>query len=357
MDIEKRLEMSYYKTIATINEEHKIYIVQNINDRHIYVKKILDVYNLDVYQYLQKHHVKGTPYIYFIYEEEGSLIIIEEYVSGQTLEELLSRKYPFSVDEIKDITVQLCTILGKLHSCNPAIIHRDLKPSNIIRKEDGQVVLLDLNAAKHFSSDKFEDTMLLGTKGYAAPEQYGFGTSNSQTDIYALGMVINTLLYGKYTPVPYPACELTPVITKCIQLNPKERYKSVYDIRRQINVPTSDAIEEPKAWKSYLPPGYRQMKPLNVILATLGYIFIFWLSLTLEIKDSTIFNLFLERIFCLLMFLGIVLISCDYLGVQKNFSLCKSGNVLIRILGICLFDFIYVFALLSVMAIILSIFS
>lgn len=76
MDIDKRLQLSYYKTIATLNDEHKIYIVQNSNDKHVYVKKILDVYNIDVYEYLHTNHIKGTPFIYEIYQEDSTLTII-----------------------------------------------------------------------------------------------------------------------------------------------------------------------------------------------------------------------------------------------------------------------------------------
>ena len=83
MDIEKRLQMSFYKTIATINEEHKVYIVQNINDKHIYVKKILDIYNCDVYDSLLKKQFPGLPYIYETYQEDNTLTVIEEYISGQ----------------------------------------------------------------------------------------------------------------------------------------------------------------------------------------------------------------------------------------------------------------------------------
>ena len=76
MDIEKRLQMSFYKTIATINEEHKVYIVQNINDKHIYVKKILDIYNCDVYDSLLKKQFPGLPYIYETYQEDNTLTVI-----------------------------------------------------------------------------------------------------------------------------------------------------------------------------------------------------------------------------------------------------------------------------------------
>lgn len=355
MDIEKRLQMSYYKTIASINDAHKIYVVQNTQNGHIYIKKELDVYNYDVYQYLLSHHIKGTPYIYDIYIEDDTLTIIEEYISGYTLEELLNQKHSFNDTELKSITIQLCDILNNLHSCSPAIIHRDLKPSNIIMKEDGQIILLDLNAAKHYSNSKNEDTTLLGTKGYAAPEQYGFGTSNARTDIYALGMVINTLLYGEPNPVAFPDSIFTPIIKKCIQLNPKDRYKSVIEIKRQLWTPDASLNQSNKYWMKYLPPGFRHMRPLNIIVSSIVYIFTLWLCCTLQVKNATPKALFIERLFCFIIFYGVYFISADYIGIQKTFPLCRSNNIFIKIVGIILFDLAYMFSLFVLMVILSSI--
>ena len=349
MDIDKRLQLSYYKTIATLNDEHKIYIVQNSNDKHVYVKKILDVYNIDVYEYLHTNHIKGTPFIYEIYQEDSTLTIIEEYISGKTLEELLNQKHFFTVPEIKSIIWQLCDILSDLHSCKPAIIHRDLKPSNIILTEDGKVVLLDLNAAKHFSRNKNEDTTLLGTKGYAAPEQYGFGTSNAQTDIYALGMVINTLLNGEFTPTPVRYTEFTNIVSKCLKLQPEERYKSVREIQHQLEPKPIEIPDFSNEERSYLPPGFRHFKPVNMIVAAITYTFTFWICLSLEVKNSTPTTLVIERIFCLIAFIGTYLITGNYLGIQNSFPLCRSINPFIRALGILVFDIVYFFAVVLIM--------
>lgn len=356
MDIEKRLQMSFYKTIATINEEHKVYIVQNTNDKHIYVKKILDVYNSEVYESLLKHQFSGLPHIYETYQEDNTLTVIEEYISGQTLEELINNAYKFSVAEVKNIAFQLCSTLENLHKCSPAIIHRDIKPSNIILRNDGTVVLLDLNAAKHVSNDKNEDTTLLGTKGYAAPEQYGFGSSNPQTDIYALGMVMNTLLQGKFSLNPIPNTELTHLIVKCIQLNPKDRYKNVSILKKELE---PDELYKPKYHNSsvrkYFPPGFRNLSPFNMIASSAGYLFLFWLCLSLEVKNATPKSLFIERIFCLLIFIGIIFISSNYLDIHRYLPWCKSKNRILRLIGIVLFDFIYAFGMFVLMVILSSI--
>jgi serine/threonine protein kinase len=90
---------------------------------------------------------------------------------------------------------QLCECLDSLHKLNPPIIHRDIKPENIIY-HNNKVTLLDFGIARFLDSKKSKDTLILGSVGYAAPEQFGFQQSNPQTDIYALGKLMNYLLNG-----------------------------------------------------------------------------------------------------------------------------------------------------------------
>ena len=87
MDYSHRLSISYYKTIATINDSHKIYLVQHQENKKFFVKKILDVYSIDVYRYLKDYPVKGIPRIIDYCEEDNTLILIEEFISGTTLRE------------------------------------------------------------------------------------------------------------------------------------------------------------------------------------------------------------------------------------------------------------------------------
>lgn len=108
-----------------------------------------------------------------IYEEDSHLILIEEYISGRTLEDII-KSHDLTSQYIIQYTEELCNILKELHAFCPPIIHRDIKPSNIIVTSSNHIVLIDFNAAKEYSEIESSDTVLLGTKGYAAPEQYGF---------------------------------------------------------------------------------------------------------------------------------------------------------------------------------------
>ena len=196
MDLSERLAISYYKEIADINENHKVYLVQHQETKKIYVKKVLDVFNLDIYRKLRALSIQGIPQIIECCPVDDQLILIEEYVSGTSLEELLAYK-KVTCHDVLHYICDICTVLEHLHSLEPPIIHRDIKPSNIIITGYNRAVLLDFNAAKFYSEHMAEDTVLLGTKGYAAPEQYGFGSSDTRTDIYALGVLMNVMLTGK----------------------------------------------------------------------------------------------------------------------------------------------------------------
>ena len=190
--------VSSFHTIAMINEFHGVYLVQDPDTGKIYVKKVL-----------LQHPVAGTPGIIACSEEAGRMVLIEEYISGSSLQEKIEGN-ALSEADILRYMLDLCDILEKLHTGEQVIIHRDIKPSNIIITTYNRAVLLDFNAAKFYSPESAEDTVLLGTKGYAAPEQYGFGSSTPQTDIYALGMT-SAGLFKAAGPQMYPAGSRRPL--------------------------------------------------------------------------------------------------------------------------------------------------
>ena len=227
---DQELPVSYYEEISQLNKAHRVSIVRHRETGKICVKKILSVYNPAVYAALFHHPVKQTPRIYALYENQGTLTVIEEYISGDSLEEILEICGPLPEQETIRIAIMLCRILEELHSFTPPLIHRDIKPSNILVTEDGEIVLLDMNAAKFMNTDKAADTRLLGTPGFAAPEQFGFGSSTTATDLYAVGVLMDMLLSGR------PATPgLQKIISKCRELDPARRYQSASDLVRDLS--------------------------------------------------------------------------------------------------------------------------
>ena len=188
---------------------------------------------------------KHLPEIVDVIDYEASFLIVMDYVEGRTLLDLIEEREVFSEEEVLDIAIQLCEVIGFLHE--KGIIYRDLKPANIMLKPDGTIVLIDFGTAREFKTNKNRDTVYLGTKGYAAPEQYGDrGQTDQRTDIYCLGASLYHLITGiDPSKPPYEMGkirELNPllsrgaeyIIGKCTRLNPEERYQNcdelIYDI-------------------------------------------------------------------------------------------------------------------------------
>ena len=379
--------MSDYKIISALNEEHKVYLVQSALSGNIYVQKILDVYNIRAYEYLYRNPVAGIPRIINYYEDSNQLIVIEEYISGTSLQEKIDNS-DLSVSDIRSYMIMLCNILEALHSMTPPIIHRDIKPSNIIITSYNYAMLLDFNAAKQFSGQNESDTVLIGTPGYAAPEQYGFGSSSPKTDIYSLGIVLREML-GSITPtfdIDPILHRLNLIADRCTQMTPSARYQSVTELKNAVsqsyypaqhdtsaagnssqyahqnhdnanNAANADTAKRAihDSASRFLPPGFRTRTPWKMLLSSVAYLFIIWLCLSLELENTYGAKLWLERIFCLGMFIFTIFCGFNYLNVQNILPLCKSKNRFLHYVGIILLDVAVIFALFVIMFIIESV--
>lgn len=343
MTIEQELQLSYYQKVADINADHCIHLVQDVRTKKFYVKKLLTVYNADIYHYLQAHPIPNTPQIFLVIEDNGVLNIIEEYLPGDTLEELLEKQGAFPEDQVINIICQLCTILEAFHGCYPAIVNRDIKPSNIKLTPEGVVKLLDMNAAKWSNGQAEKDTVLLGTQGYAAPEQYGFGPSSVLTDVYSVGVLMNVMLTGDLPGRRMAGGRLTSIIRKCVELTPANRYHSIRELHAVLKALSGRVpVEaEPKAdWRKFLPPGFRKKNIIRWLFSAVGYALLFYIGLTLEVENATsTTEIVLNRIFFTLSMLLIVLFNGNYMGIHQKFVLTRSKHRLIRWLGMALVDF------------------
>ena len=190
--------LSQYVQIAPLCQKGHVVLVKNKADGMLYVMKRLGKCSMDVFQQLRTHRVENTPAIRELWQDETGVTVIEDYICGSTIAERIEQEGFFSEKEALDIALQLCRIVSDLHALRPAIIHRDIKPSNIILTSNGKVKLLDFNAAKLMTTETGQDTVLLGTAGYAAPEQYGLSQTDARADIYAMGVLLNILLTGQH---------------------------------------------------------------------------------------------------------------------------------------------------------------
>ena len=352
MDLSKRLSISYYKTIAAINEDHRVFLAQHTETGKIYIKKEMNVYSLPVYKYLHNNPIKGIPKIIEYYEENGKLTVIEEYISGQTLSEKIENKM-LTPHLIGQYIIKLCEILEKLHGQKPALIHRDIKPSNIIITDYDNVLLLDFNAAKYSMPHpaKTSDTVLLGTQGYAAPEQYGFAESSPQTDIYSIGMVLKVAVES----LPDKCKVFNRIIDKCTQMDPSKRYRSVNQLKSAILMVTElNTVKDSDTTVifPFLPPGFRTMTPWKMVIAIPAYIMVFFISLSFEAENISGNKLWFERFSTLFIFLVDILVGYNYLGVQNLFPPCRSSDKRIHALSVFILLFILTVSLAIILVII-----
>ena len=323
--------LSDYRQIAPIDGSSGIFLVQHMQTQELYVQKLLTVYNADIYRYLLENPIANTPKLYLISEEQGVLTIIEEYIPGETLAQRLEEG-PLSEKEALRITMALCEILREFHNCDPAIVNRDIKPSNIILTPEGTVKLVDLNTAK-WCHDQTRDTVLLGTQGYAAPEQYGFGASNPLTDIYAVGVLINVMVTGKLPGEKLADGDLGHIVQKCVNLSPDARYQSMDALLAALKNPQKQAAP---GWLQYLPPGFRNRNIFMWLISAAIYSFLLYVCFNLEV-EGTLHRIY-YRCSVSLGVLAMIAFHGHYLNVHKTFVLTRSKHRLVRWIGMVLVD-------------------
>ncbi|WP_099467929.1 serine/threonine-protein kinase [Konateibacter massiliensis] len=185
----------------------------------------------------------ALPRIVDIIENKHTIYVIMDYIEGETLSTLLKDYKVQSQEVVIEWAKQLCQVLYYLHTRKPPIIYRDMKPGNIMLSPEGNIKLIDFGIAREFKEQQMADTISLGTRGYAAPEQFGGkGQTDARTDIYCLGVTLYHLITGQNPCEPpyelYPIRYWNPnlsgglekIITKCTQLNPEDRYQSCAEV-------------------------------------------------------------------------------------------------------------------------------
>ena len=216
----------------------------NSKNDEIVVNSLLAEANL-----MKRFDHPALPRIVDIIDNGRNIIIVMDYIEGESLDKILEMEGPQSEELVINWAKQLCDVLGYLHSQKPPIIYRDMKPANVMLKPDGNIKIIDFGIAREYKEEKLSDTMVLGTKGYAPPEQYS-GQTDARSDIYALGMTMHHLLTGNdprtgnaYVPVrqynPSLSKGIQLIINKCVEPAPEKRYQSCSELLQDLNDPSS----------------------------------------------------------------------------------------------------------------------
>lgn len=185
----------------------------------------------------------NLPRIVDIIDVGQTIWIVMDYIEGEPLDKILKHKGAQSQEAVIEWGRHLAEVLDYLHTRKPPIIYRDMKPANIMLRPDGSIKLIDFGIAREYKENNSADTVSLGTKGYAAPEQFGgMGQTDARTDVYCLGVTLYHLVTGKnpceppYEIMPIRTIDpklssgLEVVIQKCTQMNPDDRFQSCAEV-------------------------------------------------------------------------------------------------------------------------------
>lgn len=189
----------------------------------------------------------ALPRIVDIIDNGVTIYVVMDYIEGESLDKILSEFGAQPEELVIGWAKQLCDALSYLHSQKPPIIYRDMKPANVMLKPEGNIKIIDFGIAREYKEQNLSDTTVLGTKGYAPPEQYN-GQTDARSDIYALGMTMHHLLTGvdprkgeAYAPVRVYNPELSEgieiIINKCVQPAAENRYQSCADLLYDLEHP------------------------------------------------------------------------------------------------------------------------
>lgn len=380
MTLEEESRLSFYRELTVLDEKKNIVLVQDIRNSELCVKKTLDIYSRDIYEQLASVRIEGVPAVKECVADDGKLIVVEEYVQGRSLKQVLDEQGLLNEEQAYEIAVQLVDILVRLHQLEPAIVHRDIKPSNIIIEKNGHVNLIDFNAARHVNADKNEDTRMLGTVYFAAPEQFGFGQSDERTDIYGLGATINYIMTGDKPGAGIAECRFSDILKKCLMVDAKDRYQSAEELRGVLDMLNYSIVQDNRkkaetafgkdntisvvrtyrnirdiivkmyrkyqkrnydidtSWRRYLLPGFRRLNVVYCLIALVWYAVIVWMTITFAVTDSktgipvTGGELTMYKIAVFVLFMGMTMWFGNYLNIRRKLPGMKKINVLSTIL-------------------------
>ena len=310
--------------------------------------KGLNVFDWDVYEYLINHPVPGTPKIRSLNKDSDRLTVIEEFIKGENLQYYINKGIRIPFDTFISYLINIAETLNRLHTSDFPIVHRDLKPSNIIINESG-AYLIDFNAAKEYiaNSYKTQDTTLIGTHGYAAPEQYGFGVSTPKTDIYAFGILIREFLNRNLVIASsYQLKSLLSISNRCTAFKASERLSSAQHlkdrlllVRKAFSKKLFDSDLLSYISLNYALPGFRTKSPVKMLVSIPCYFLLLYATCTLTtVENTSLYVVLLYRFFFFFTVMSLILATFNYREIHRFFPFGNSDNLFLKLIGVILAD-------------------
>lgn len=182
--------------------------------------------------------LSGIPKTYRIFEENGEVYLVREYIEGMSLAQMVLQKGGISEAEICRISRKICQTAEQFQNPDEPMIHRDIKPENIVVTPGGEVVFIDFGTMRSYKKDGSRDTFVVGTRGTAAPEQYGYTQTDQRTDVYAIGQTMLYMVSESYEMNQLSECAVSrrmkKIIEKACSFEPDKRYGDAAQLRRAV---------------------------------------------------------------------------------------------------------------------------
>lgn len=350
------LQMQYveeqYEMLTSLGKDGgETFLVKEKRSGKIFVKKYVSSDAALLYKKLRGIQNRHLTTIYEVVSDKEKGIIIEEYISGRTLKEYIEERGALTPDETVRIIGELCEVLDTVHKLG--MIHRDVTPDNIILSLDGVVKLIDFGIARNVKEDQNRDTAILGTVGYAAPEQFGFRQSDERTDIYALGILMKEMLTGTPAGQQYEEgmVPFANIIKKCTEIDPEKRFQTISQLEKALGIADGNIvgngiknISRKKGSCVRWLPGFRTGILWKNMIASFGYGLMFFATyLSLESFKGTLEITLLESLAVFLYVWMSVLVIVNVADWDKKLPLFRKLPGMLRvvirfILGMIIFE-------------------
>ena len=242
-------------------------------------EQFMELFKQEAHMLSRLHH-ENLPKVIDYFCEGERYYLVMDYVDGRNLKEYRESNTVIDKEQITKIISQICNVLAYLHSQKPPIIFRDLKPSNIMITDNSTIKLIDFGIARIFKESQKSDTVIVGTPGFAPPEQYGKRQTDERSDIYSLGATLYYLLTGEVPDLPdqkgrkevanhvnVPS-HLKPVILKCLNAEPSERYGNISEFKKVFSGDSETSLQLPEKNKETQHEIVIKDEPVNTFLAS-----------------------------------------------------------------------------------------
>ena len=267
MTVNEKYDLWQFTPVSDIRKN--ITLVRNNLTGRLMIKRVTSSENYEVYSLLSDITHPNLMQVYDCIADGDKCVSLCEYIPGMTLEQAVENYRPYPDNQVRAIMSGVCDGLTALHSLG--LIHRDINPSNVMITQNGVVKITDYDISRRKKEEAAKDTHIMGTEGYAAPEQFGFNQTDPRADIYACGVLINFLLTGCHPTRRKCTGPLLPVVEKCLEMDREQRYSSAEELKAALFSPLSEKRKKSVNGKTlpanYIPfPGFRSGKILPRIV-------------------------------------------------------------------------------------------